>query len=135
MRTLRREDIVGRRITDVIVSVPDQPVTMSTMSYSPGYLRLDNGVLFYLGQPTEPLLHTSDESALSGLKRDTQYEQEFRALLGQQIEDVVLMVDDGCLCVVTKDLVITEVPAQFWVRPCTYKRADFSFKTEPYWQG
>ena len=134
MQALRRENVVGRRIVDVIVSVPDKPVTMSDMSYSPGYLRLDSGVLFFLGQPTEPALHASDEAALTSVTRDTKYEREFRSLLGQEIEDVVLMIDDGSLCVITKEAVITEVPAQFWVRPCIYKRADFTYKTEPYWK-
>ena len=134
MGALQRDDVIGRRIVDVIVSVPDKPVTMSSMSYSPSYLRLDSGVLFYLGQPTEPALHASDEVALTSVTRDAKYEREFRSLLKQQIEDVVLMIDDGSLCVVTKDAVITEVPAQFWVRPCIYKRADFTYKTEPYWK-
>src|SRR5258707_13513430 len=113
MRALQRDDVIGRRIIDVIISVPDKPVTMSTMSYSAGYLRLDSGVLFYLGQPTEPELHTSDEAALTSVTRDAKYERDFCSLLKQEIEDVVLMVDDGCLCVVRKDSVITEVPAQF----------------------
>ena len=134
MRALQRDDVIGRRIVDVIVSVPDKPVTMSTMSYSPGYLRLDSGILFYLGQPTAPELHASDEAALTSVMRDAKYEWEFCSLLKQEIEDVVLMIDDGSLCVVTKDAVITEVPAQFWVRPCIYKRADFTYKTEPYWK-
>jgi len=134
MDALQRDDVIGRRIVDVIVSVPDKPATMSTMSYSPSYLRLDSGVLFYLGQPTEPALYARDEAALANVTRDAKYEREFRSLLGQEIQDVVLMIDDGCLCVVTKDAVITEVPAQFWVRPCIYKRADFAYKTEPYWK-
>ena len=70
MRALQRDDVIGRRIVDVIVSVPDKPVTMSTMSYSPGYLRLDSGILFYLGQPTAPELHASDEAALTSVMRD-----------------------------------------------------------------
>ena len=127
--------MIGRRTVDVIVSVPDKRVTMSTMSYSPCYLRLASGVLFYLGHPIEPALYASDESTLRGLTRDPKSERNFHALLGQQIEDVLLIIDDGCLCVVTKDLVITEVPAQFWVGPCTYKRTDFTFKTEPYWKA
>src|SRR5690349_2108963 len=99
MGALQRDDVIGRRIVDVIVSVPDKPVTMSTMSYSPGYLRLDSGVLFYLGQPTEPVLYASDDAALRSVIRDAKYEREFRSLLRQEIQDVVLMIDDGCLCV------------------------------------
>ena len=68
------------------------------------------------------------------MTRDAKYERDFCSLLKQEIEDVVLMVDDGCLCVVRKDSVITEVPAQFWVRPCIYKRAAFAYKTEAYWK-
>ena len=131
---LQRDDVIGRRIVDVIVCVPDKPITMSAMSYSAGYLRLDNGILFYLGQPTEPELRASDEAALASVTRDAKYEREFRTVLKQEIEDVVLMIDDGSLCVVTKDAVITEVPAQFWVRPCIYKRAEFTYKTERYWK-
>ena len=78
MDALQRDDVIGRRIVDVIVSVPDKPVTMSTMSYSPGYLRLDSGVLFYLGQPTEPALYARDEAALANVTRDAKYEREFR---------------------------------------------------------
>jgi hypothetical protein len=132
MRVLRREDVVGRRITEIIISVPDKPVTMSDMSHSPGYLKLDSGIVFHLGvQP----LQAVDEATLAGVRRDAKYEREFRSLLRQEIEDVVLMVDDGSLCVVTRDSIITEVPAQFWVRPCTYKRAEFTYETEPYWKG
>ena len=134
MHALSRGDIVGRRITDFIVSVPDKPTTMSGQSYSAGYLRLDNGVLFYLGQPTEPPLHACEEAVLAKVTRDAKYEAEFRSILGQEVQDVVLTIDDGCLCVVTKDAVITEVPAQFWVRPCIYSKTDFNFQTEPYWK-
>src|SRR5262245_38716664 len=90
MRALRREDLVGRRITEIIISVPDKPVTMSDMSYSPGYLKLDSGTVFHLGvQP----LQAVDEATLAGVRRDTKYEREFRSLLRQAIEDIVLMVD------------------------------------------
>jgi hypothetical protein len=130
MHTLRREDVVGRRIIDIVVSVPDKPVSMSDMSYSASYLRLDSGLAFNLGlQP----LHAADEAALTGVIRDAKHEREFGALLQQTIEDVVLMVDDGSLCVATRNSIITEVPAQFWVRPWIYKRAEFTYKTEPYW--
>jgi hypothetical protein len=88
MRDLQQNDVIGRRITDFIVSVPDKPVTASTMPHSPSYLRLDTGLLFRLGQPDNSALSASDESVLSGLKRDAVLEQEFRPLLGQQITDV-----------------------------------------------
>ena len=135
MRPLERDDIIGRRIVEIIISLPDKPVTMSTMSYSAGYLRLENGVLFYLGQPTQPPLHASDESALRDLARDASYERGFRSLIRQEIVDVILTIDDGCLCVVTDAFVVTEVPAQFWVRPCIYKRDSFTLPTEPFWRA
>src|SRR5689334_4188277 len=122
MRTICREEVIGRRIADIIISVPDKPVTMSDISYSPGYLKLDSGLAFDLGvQP----LQAADDSTVTGVTRDTKYERGFRSLLRQEIEDVVLISDDGCLCVVTEDTVLTVIPAQFWVRPFTYKRADF----------
>jgi hypothetical protein len=130
MRVLLKEDVVGRRIADIIISVPDKPVTMSDMSYSPGYLKLDSGVVFDLG--VQPLC-VADDLAVTRVTRDTKYEREFCTLLRQEIEDVVLMIDDGCLCVVTRDAAITVVPAQFWVRPCIYKRTEFRYKTEPFW--
>ena len=49
MNALRRKDFVGRHITDIIISMPDKTVSMSDMSYSAGYLRLDSGILFDLG--------------------------------------------------------------------------------------
>jgi hypothetical protein len=130
MHVLLREEVIGRRIVDIIISVPDKPVTMSDMSYSPGYLKLDSGFVFDLS--VQPLC-VADDSVVTRVTRDARYECEFSALLLQDIENVVSMVDDGCLCVVTSAAVITVVPAQFWVRPCIYKRAEFTYKTEPYW--
>ena len=131
MRTLSREEVIGRRIADIIISAPDIPVSMSDMSYSHGYLKLDNGLAFDLdAQP----VRVADDSVVAGVLRDTKYEQEFRMLLRQMIEDVVLTIDCGCLCVVTGEAVITVVPAQFWVRPCLRQRVEFTHKTEPYWK-
>ena len=135
MRELRRENVIGRRIVEVVIALPDRPVTMSTMSYSASYLRLDSGSLFDLGQPAAPPLHAVDERAVSGLARDPKSEREFRPAILQEIVDVVLMIDDGSLCVLTDEFVITVVPAQFWVRPCLYKRDSFTYTTEPFWNS
>jgi hypothetical protein len=135
MRELERDDIIGKRIAEVIISLPDKPITMSTMSYSAGYLRLDSEVVIYLGQPATPPMRACDEIGLRALARDTTYEKEFRPLIRQKIVDVVLTRDDGCLCILTDEYLITEVPAQFWVRPCLYKRDSFTLPTEPFWQA
>src|SRR5688572_7949419 len=105
MRALQREEVVGRRIVDVLVSVPDRPVTMSTMSFSSSFLRLDSGSWFDLGQPTVPPLYAVDETVLRGVVRDPKCEKEFRPLLQQVIVDVVLTIDDGSLCVLTDEFV------------------------------
>jgi hypothetical protein len=79
MRALQRHDVIGRRIADIIVSVPDKPPTMSDMSYSASYLRWDSGIAFHLGlQP----LQAADEATVTGVARDTKCEREFRSLIG-----------------------------------------------------
>ena len=67
------------------------------------------------------------------MARDSKSESEFRSVIEQAIVDMVLMTDDGSLCVLTDEFVITVVPAQFWVRPCIYKRDSFIYTTEPFW--
>jgi hypothetical protein len=133
MRALQREEVVGRRIVEVVVSVPDRPVTMSTMSYSASYLRLDSGSWFDLGQPTVPPLYAVYETVLRGVVRDPKGEKEFRPLLQQVIVDVVLTIDDGSLCVLTDEFVIAVGAGQFWVGPYLAKRASFTDATEPFW--
>jgi hypothetical protein len=86
-----------------------------------------------LSTATPPLL--AHDVGLESVVRDSKYEAEFRRAIGQKVTDVVLTTDVGCLCVMTDgDLLIADVPAQFWQRPCIYKRAEFSQATEPLWK-
>jgi hypothetical protein len=133
MRELSPSDVFGARIADIIISVPDKPVSMSDQSFSVGYIRLNNGHVIALSTATPPLL--AHDVGLESVVRDSKYEAEFRRAIGQKVTDVVLTTDVGCLCVVTDgDLLITDVPAQFWQRPCIYKRTEFSQATEPFWK-
>jgi hypothetical protein len=132
MRELSRQDVVGRRIADIIISVPDEPISMSGMSYSAGYLRLDNGVTFGLGV-RPPLI--VDDCVTAAVHRSAMHESEFRSLLHQEVEDVVSGVEDGSLYVLTKHMAIVMVPSQFWVRPCLYERTEIIDETEPFWKA
>jgi hypothetical protein len=133
MRELSRNDVVGTRIADIIISLPDRPVSMSDQSFSASYVRLDNGHVIDLSTPAPPLF--ADDRGVSAITRDSKYESEFRQAIGQKISDVLLTTDVGYLCIVTEgDLLITDVPALFWQRPCIYKRAEFSQSTEALWK-
>ncbi len=134
MCELAREDLIGRRITELVISVPDKPITMSTMSRSTGYLRLDTDVLVPIGHPPTLPIRSCAEAAISDLVRDYKYEREFMPVLQQQIRDVVVTRGDGCLCFATDNFLITEVPAQFWIRPCLYKRDQSAPATVPFWR-
>lgn len=132
---LRREDVIGRQIADIVVSVPDKPVSMSGMSASEGYIRLDTGVLINLGEDLE-CLRACGESRLQGLVRYTEYERdEFRSVIGKRISNVVVACDCALLVFITEDgKFITMVPAQFWIRPCLYDAASFTDETSPLWE-
>ena len=52
---ISQEDIIGKKITDVIILQPDIPVTMSTYSCSDGYLEIEGGYILDLGISVEPL--------------------------------------------------------------------------------
>jgi hypothetical protein len=133
MRELSPSDVFGARIAEIIISVPDKPISMSDQSFSAGYIRLDNGHVIDLSTAAPPLL--AHDVGLESVVRDSKYEAEFRRAIGQKIADVVLTTDVGCLCVVTDGgLLITDVPAQFWQRPCLCKRSEFSQATEPLWK-
>jgi hypothetical protein len=133
MRELSPNDVLGARIADIIISIPDKPISMSDQSFSAGYIRLDNGHVIDLSTAAPPLL--AHDVGLESVVRDSKYEAEFRRAIGQKIADVVLTTDVGCLCVVTDGgLLITDVPAQFWQRPCLCKRSEFSQATEPLWK-
>ncbi len=133
MRELSPGDVVGKRITEIIISVPNRPVSMGDQSLSASYIRLDNGVVLDLNGPVPPL--RAYEGELATVKRDTPYEAEFQAAIGQTVSEVLLTTDVGCLCVVTDGgLLITEVPALFWERPCIYRRSECSINTEPLWK-
>ncbi len=88
MRHLEKADVIGKRIADVIVSVPDKPVTMSDQSHSPGFLRLDTGDIINLGSYAPPLASVQ-ESEIQKLVRDRKYEKNFRPALGQTISEIL----------------------------------------------
>lgn len=133
MRELSSSDVVGARIAEIIISVPDNPVSMSDQSFSASYIRLDNGHVIDLSTVVPPLL--AHDVGLESVVRDSMYEAEFRRAIGQKVSEVVVTTDVGCLCFVTDGgLLITDVPAQFWQRPCIFKRAEFSQATEPLWK-
>jgi hypothetical protein len=115
MNLVTRNDIVGHRIVDVIISMPDNPLSMSDMSESKGYLRLDNGLVIHFdgGAP----LQLIEPLALSDLRRDHESEAEFVTVVGEKIVDVV---HDGSLVyILVKDGVsVSTAISQFWVRPC-----------------
>jgi hypothetical protein len=119
MRQLEKTDVIGKRIADVIVSMPDKPVTMSDQSYSPGYLQLDTGDVINLGAYAPPLV-SCDEGDFCNLVRDTEYEKEFCPAIGQTIIDLAFPDDteDGSLHVATANgFVITFAASCFWIRP------------------
>jgi hypothetical protein len=108
---------------------------MSTVSHSTGYLRLDTDVLVAIGHPPTLPIRACDEAAISDLVRDSKYEKQFRPVIQQQITDVVVTRDDDCLCFATDNFLITEVLAQFWIRPCLYKRDKLAPATVPFWRA
>src|SRR5688572_30290919 len=113
MNSFERQDIVGRRIVEVVVSIPDKPVSMSDMSESKGYLRLDSGVVIEI---VGDVLSHIEPATLSGLARDRVTEKEFKDALGGKIVDVV---HDGLILHVLLESGISISPGlgQFWVRP------------------
>src|ERR1700674_2010685 len=102
MRNLEKIDVIGKRIADVIVSVPNKPVTMSDQSHSPGFLRLDTGDIINLGSYAPPLV-CIDDSEIQKLVRDRKYEKDFRPLIGETITELLFPDDtaDGSIRVTT----------------------------------
>jgi hypothetical protein len=119
MRQLEKSEVVGRQIVDIIVSVPDKPVTMSDQSYSAGFLRLDSGHLINIGDWAPPLL-VCDEAEIHNLRRDKDTEKEFRPAIGQKIIGVTLPdeAEDGGIRITTENgFYISFTPGLFWIRP------------------
>lgn len=119
MRHLEKTDLIGRRIADMIVSVPDRPVSMSDQSHSPGFLRLDTGDIINLGSYAPPLVSV-EESEIQKLVRDRKYEADFRPVIGQAITDLLFPDDteDGSIHVTTANgFVISFAASCFWIRP------------------
>ena len=117
MRQLEKCEVIGRRIVDIIVSLPDRPVTMSDQSYSNGFLRLDSGYLINLGSDA-PL--ACDESEVRDLIRDKETEREFGPAIGQEIVGVILPEerDDWDIRITTANgFVISFALGLFWIRP------------------
>ncbi len=119
MRNLEKTDVIGRCIADVMVSVPDKPVTMSDQSHSPGFLRLDTGDIINLGSYAPPLVSV-EESEIQKLVRDRKYEKDFRPLIGQTITEVLFPDDttDGSIRITTANgFVLSFAASCFWIRP------------------
>ena len=133
--TLGPQDILGQRISEVVISKPDRPVSMTDMSTSVGYLRLENGIIIDIGATNPPLPKVTD-IPFPDAGRDKEYEKEFQALVGQRIADVRVTTELGLVCIFTENsLVVTEVPAQFWVRPCLYSKGTLDVETERLWES
>ena len=119
MRSLNKTDVIGKRIAEVIISMPDIPVTMSTHSYSAGFLRLNTGEIIDL-RICEPPLLACEERDVCEIVRDRKYEKEFRPAIGETIIAVTLPdeKEDGDLEIITANgFVITYAASPFWNRP------------------
>lgn len=124
MRPLEKADLIGKRIIDVIVSMPDKPVTMASQSYSRGFLRFDSGALINLGSYAPPLLACSEED-LRCIMRDTNYEREFGPVIGQEVIAVIFPDENeqGEVQVSTANgFVMASVASCFWIRPCIERK-------------
>jgi hypothetical protein len=110
---MKRDDVVGRMIIDVLVSQPDKPINMSDTSESKGYLKLDSDRIIQIDGGD---LIAVDPLTLKELIRDTAVEKEFTDALGRKILDTV---NDGLLVhvLIEGGISISTVPGQFWVRP------------------
>ena len=109
MKTEPYSHIIGRTIKEVIISVPDRPVSMSDQSESVGYIRLDNGACITIDY--------ADFAAVLDLpiaekERDRKIESEFSKALGSEI----IAVKDHEIFI-TGDMKISVVLGQFWIRP------------------
>jgi hypothetical protein len=137
MRLLNQNDVIGARIIEVILSMPDKPMDISreSISASQGYLRLDNSFILDLSSYELPIFSAEEEN-LSSLSRDTKYEQEFAAVIGQQIVDVVLSEYLPSICIMTRArLVVTNGWTPAWVGPCLMPKDSYHFsETEPLWK-
>jgi hypothetical protein len=120
MRNLEKADVIGKRIADVIVSVPDKPVTMSDQSHSPGFLLLDTGDIINLGSYAPPLV-SAEQREVQRLVRDRKYEKNFRSAIGQTINELLFPdeTEDGDSIRVTtaNGFVISFAASCFWIRP------------------
>jgi hypothetical protein len=132
MSELVKSDLVGKRIVEIVVSQSDHPADMSgPAAYCASYVRLETGVLFSAEQPCEACVETLVEH----LKRDKTVEKKLRPILQEEITNVVVSTVDGSIYIVTKALLLTVVPGQFWVGPVIMKPSDLHDETESYWPG
>jgi hypothetical protein len=119
-------DVIGKRVADVILSIPDKPVTMSDQSDSPGFLRLDTGDIIDLGAYAPPLV-TVEEGEIQRVVRDLKYEEDFRPVIGQAITDLLYPdeTEEGSIHVRTANgFIITFAASCFWIRPCIEQSKD-----------
>jgi len=119
---ISQKDIIGKKITDVIILQPDIPVTMSTYSCTDSYLEIDGRFTLDLGTSVEPLKFLNS-CEVKDKARDTRYESEFKKVIGERMVDIQFPDLDGDdLCYVTI-IVSTEKHrlyysiSQFWNRP------------------
>ena len=119
---INRNDILGKKITEVIILQPDKPVTMSTYSYSEGYLEIEGGFILDLGSSVEPL-KILNICEVKDKVRDTRYESEFKKVIGERIVDIQLPDLEGDDLYYVTIIVSTEKHrlfysiSQFWNRP------------------
>ena len=125
MKALEMNDVVGRRIVDVMISKPDKPVGMSGTSESKCYFQLDSGLVLQLdGRQLKPV----DNAKLLAIARDRETEAEFIEIVGEKIVDVVC--DGMVIYVVVKGrLSMSTGLGQFWTRP--YLDRSPSYYEEP----
>jgi hypothetical protein len=133
MKLLSKNDVVGRCIVEVAVTLPDKPVSMSDQSYSRGFVKLDSGDVIAIDAP-DPLV--SSDAQLSAMLRDTEHERTFQPVIGRTVKDLLLS-DEFCgICIVVDSgEVIASVPGLLWIAPFLHKRGDFPFPTaKSIWQ-
>jgi len=125
MKALEMNEVVGRRIVDVVISKPDKPVSMAGSSESKCYLQLDSGLVLQLdGRVLKPF----ENAELPSITRDRETEAEFVEIVGEKIVDVV---HDGMVVyvVVKGGLSMSTGLGQFWTRP--YLDRSPSYYEEP----
>ena len=124
LRSIEKADVIGKKIAEIIVSLPDKPVTMSDQSFSRGFLRLNTGEIIDLGSYAPPLI-VIPEIEVQKVIRDAKYEAEFQPAIGPVITELLFPdeTEDGSIHVGTANgFLITFGASCFWIRPCIERR-------------